>query len=292
MERVFKEITIQGVGHATKIKMEMFENGGEIVRNCMGRPMNPTGFYKNRFDANTKYDESFEGVTNINEAKKLLNEGWVKNVDMIKKTLDGAQRKNYSMKNSGLKSDLVGYVPIVPNAIMGLPNSMLNSNVKPKKNKVINLVYGLSYSAYVDTSDIINIGSKVMEHIIKLEAEGFRVRLTCLQNFTDDSIKESHVLVCKCKSEDQPLDAQRIMFPMFHPAMFRAIGFGWYETLPEAKYISGYGKPFYYIMKEEQVNDYIQQLFGRTAIYIDGMSAYKNDNPEKYISDKLMGMAI
>jgi len=286
MDRVFKTIQLDGVDCQTVIKMECFENGAEVVSKCMDRPKG-SGFSQNHFSPSYSYDKNFQGVRNIGEAKKMLNEGWSEKVDIVKGMAREVQKQVMAMKPAGLKSDVVGFVPIVPNAIMGLPNSMLNTNVQPKKNKVLNVIYGLSYSASVDKDDIIEYGMKVMERVVKLEAQGYRVRLTCLQDYAD-SKKEFHILTVKCKSEDQPLDPQRVMFPMFHPAMFRAIGFGWYETLPESTYMDGYGRPLYYFMTEEQVDDLMTQLFGRTAIFIDGTFIQKKG--EEYIDRKFGGL--
>ena len=286
MERVFKTIQLPNCGRKTEIRMECFENGGEIVKVCKNRTKTK-GFSKCHFEPGYRCDSGFEGVKTVDEACKLLANGWTEKMEPLKKTMKDAQRKSYSMKNSGLKPDIVGFVPIVPNAILGLPNSMLNTNMKPKKNKVINLIYGLTYSAYVDQSDIIKYGMNVMERVIKLEADGFRVRLTCMQNYGEDDNSLYHLLACKVKSEDQPLDVQRVMFPLFHPAMFRTIGFGWYESLPEAKYIGGYGRPLYFNMNESQMDSLVEQLFGRTAIYVDGMSIEKKGMD--YIDRKIRG---
>lgn len=286
MDRVFKTIQLNGVDCQTKIKMECFENGAEVVSKCMDRPM-AKGFCENHFSSSCSYSVGFEGVRNIGEAKKMLNDGWTEKVEVVKGMAKDVQKQVMAMKPAGLKSDVVGFVPIVPNAIMGLPNAMLNTNVKPKRNKVLNVIYGLTYSACVDKDDIIEYGLQVMKRVVKLEAQGYRVRLTCLQDYASN-MREFHILTVKCKSEDQPLDPQRVMFPMFHPAMFRAIGFGWYETLPESTYMSGYGRPLYYFMTEEQVDDMMTQLFGRTAIYIDGTFIQKNG--EGYIDRRFGGL--
>lgn len=286
MDRVFKNIKLPNYDRETEIRMECFENGGEILAKCMNRPMNPE-FSKNNFDPNHRCDKEWTGVADIMEAKKMLDDGWTEKVDVVKDATRQIERQMTSLKVSGLKSDVVGFVPIVPNAIMGLPNSMLNSDVKPKKNKVINLIYGLSYSSSVDMKEIIDMGLKVMKRVLKLEAMGYRVRLSCLQNYSDNK-RLVHVMSVKVKSEDQPLDAQRVMFPMFHPAMFRVIGFGWYETLPESTYFSGYGSPLYYHMSEEQIDSMMEQLFGRTAVYIDGTFLYKEG--DEYLDRRLGGM--
>ena len=289
MDRVFKTIQLPNCRKKTEIRMECFQNGGEIVKVCSGRTR-ANGFSRCKFEPGYKCDKDFDGVATVDEAKGLLSNGWTEKMEPLKKSMHDAQRKSYSTKNSGLKPDVVGFVPIVPSAIMGLPQSMLNTNVKPKKNKVINLIYGLTYSAYVDQKDIIKYGMRVMERVIQLEAEGFRVRLTCMQNYGEDDNSLYHLLTCRVKSEDQPLDIQRVMFPMFHPAMFRVIGFGWYESLPEAKYIGGYGRPLYFNMNEEQMDNMVEQLFGRTAIYVDGMSIEKRGID--YIDKKIRGKSI
>ena len=289
MERVFKTIQIQGHNTKSEIRMEKFENGRELVNVCAGRTK-VKGFDSDHFSKDYRCDKSFEGVSNMSEAFNMLNNGWTEKVDDVKQVLKDVERRNYSEKNAGLKPDVVGFVPIVPSALMGLPNSMLNTNVKPKKNKVINIVYGLSFSCRVDKEDIIKAGLKVMGAVIRLEAQGFRVRLTAFQNYSTDNGSLNHLLAIKVKSEDQPLDAQRVMFPMFHPAMFRSIGFGWYERLPESTYIYGYGKPIYYTMSEAKIDDLMSQIFGRTAIYLDG--TYTMNEGDAYIQRRLKGVTL
>lgn len=289
MDRVFKRITVQGFPNGTDIRMEQFSNCREIVEICKSRPKNGS-FRKSHFETGYKCDSSFEGIKSMSEAYDMMNNGWSEKVDVLKENIRNVQQKMSSEKISGLRPDVVGFVPIVPNALMGLPNSMLNTNMKPKKNKVINIVYGLSFSAYVDKDEIIEAGLKVMQAIMRLEAQGFRVRLTACQNYSPRDNKCQHLMTVRCKSEDQPLDAQRVMFPMFHPAMFRSIGFGWYETLPEATYLEGYGTPIYHYMSEKQIDDMMCQLFGRTAIYLDGTAVLKDG--DEYIQRRLKGVAL
>lgn len=289
MDRVFKRITIAGYPNGTDVRMEQFDNCREIVQVCKNRPR-AKGFYKCHFEEGYKCDKDFEGISKMSEAYDMMNNGWCEKVDALKDSIRNVQQKMASDKISGLKSDVVGFVPIVPNALMGLPNSMLNTNIKPKKNKVINILYGLDFSCYVSTDDILKAGLKVMRHIMKLEAQGFRVRLTAFQCYNPRNNEFQHILTVKCKSEDQPLDAQRVMFPMFHPAMFRSIGFGWYETLPESTYIDGYGAPIHHYMSEKQIDDMMCQLFGRTAVYIDGSAVL--DSGETYIQRRLKGVAL
>lgn len=289
MDRVFKRITVQGFPNGTEIRMEQFSNCREIVEICKKRPKNGA-FRKSHFETGYKCDSAFEGIKSMSEAYDMMNNGWTEKVDVLKENIKDVQQKLSSEKISGLRPDVVGFVPIVPSALMGLPNSMLNTNMKPKKNKVINIVYGLSFSAYVDKDEIIEAGLKVMQAIMRLEAQGFRVRLTACQNYSPRDNKCQHLMTVRCKSEDQPLDAQRVMFPMFHPAMFRSIGFGWYETLPEATYLEGYGTPIYHYMSEKQIDDMMCQLFGRTAIYLDGTAVLKDG--DEYIQRRLKGVAL
>ena len=289
MERVFKRIEIAGFSGGTDVRMEQFNDCREILKICKGRPKTD-GFYDNHFDANYKCSKNFEGIEKMSEAYDMMENGWTERVDELKESIRGVQMRMASEKVAGLKADVVGYVPIVPHALMGLPNSMLNTNVRPKKNKVINIVYGLSFSCHVDKNDIIKAGLKVMSAIMRLEAQGFRVRLTAYQGYNPRSNKFQHIMTVRCKSEDQPLDAQRVMFPMFHPAMFRSIGFGWYETLPEATYIDGYGTPIYHYMSETQIDSMMEQLFGRTAIYLDGTAVLNNG--DDYIQRRLKGVAL
>lgn len=289
MDRVFKRITIEGFPNGTDVRMEQFNDCREVVQVCKNRER-AKGFHKCHFEQGYICDKGFEGISKMSEAYDMMNNGWSDSVETLKENIRNVQQKMASEKISGLKPDLVGYVPIVPNAIMGLPNSMLNSSTRPKKNKVINVVYGLSFSAYVDKGDILKAGLKVMGAVMRLEAQGFRVRLTAMQSYNPRDNEFAHVMTVRCKSEDQPLDPQRVMFPMFHPAMFRSIGFGWYESLPEATYIDGYGTPIYHYMSEKQIDDMITKMLGRTAIYLDGTAVLNNG--DEYITRRLQGVSI
>lgn len=286
MDRMNRNIHIKGMSGDVKVLMEKYSNGRELVQVCKGREWN-SDFDDNHFGPDYRCNSSFEGISKMSEAFDMLNNGWTDKVDELKHAIKDVERRSYSEKNSGLRPDIVGYVPIVPNAIRGLPMSMLNTNVKPKKNKVINIVYGLSFSCRVDKEQIIKTGLKVMSAVMKLEAQGFRVRLTSQQNYSRDNLH--HILAVNVKSEDQPLDAQRVMFPMFHPAMFRSIGFGWYERVPEGKYLSGYGTPLRHVLSHDKIDDMIEQLYGRTAIYIDGTYAMEDSG---YIERRLQGVSL
>lgn len=286
MDRIFKDIHIDGVDGDVTIRMERYESGRELIQTCSGREVTK-GFPKDHFNKDYKCDERFEGISKMSQAFDMLNNGWTEKVEELKKTIKDVERRGYSDKNAGLKPDIVGFIPIVPNAIRGLPMSMLNTNVKPKKNKVISVVYGLSFNCGVDKSDIIRAGLKVMSAVMRLEAQGFRVKLTAMQNYSEKHTH--HILAVNVKSEDQPLDAQRVMFPMFHPAMFRSIGFGWYERLPGGHHIYGYGEPINQLLSEQKIDDMICQLYGRTAIYIDGTKALREDG---YIERRLQGVSL
>ena len=73
------------------------------------------------------------GVKDYDEARRLLINGWDAKVQQLKeefkKASDGLDEKKVVKQFN----DIVGFMPIVPNVIIGLPNCMLNNRIERKK---------------------------------------------------------------------------------------------------------------------------------------------------------------
>lgn len=136
----------------------------------------------------------------------------------------------------------VGYTPNVPNAIMGLPDSMINMRIEPKKTKILDVLYSPECSWNTKPGKLAKFGNAVLNEIVRLEKAGYRVRLSLMFGFAEERGK-AHILTIPLKSERQPMDIRRMAFPMISDQMLRQIVFEWYETLPGAERILGYGLP-------------------------------------------------
>lgn len=185
---------------------------------------------------------------------------------------------------------MVGFAPIVPNALLGLPNSMISTRYRNIKGKVVDFMVGTGISCGATAQQMQEGGKKILETVVKLEKRGYRVRLTTIDTFCAGN--EGDVLILCVKSENEPLTLSRITFPMMTSAMLRVMGFRWYTSSPHTKYYSGYGHPWYHDFKEQDRLDIMREFLGRpnsNAVYVELNSVIQRG--EEYLT-KCLNTAI
>ncbi len=227
--------------------IETYNNFNELLETNNSRKLNSD-------DEHITSSDSWYGAS-FSEAVKMLKYGWDEEVSTVQKTINKLNKQGESLKVT-FKNDVIGFQPVVPNAILNLPNSMINIELKPKKAKVLHLICDLGVATRVSQQDVIKYTIKLASKIVQLEKNGFRVRLEFSKSFNKGSgACKGYILNMLLKSEYQPLDLKRIMFPLGHPAMFRRICFDWYKRLPNAQIFSGLGYSSS-ILKSEHQKDY------------------------------------
>ena len=218
---------------------EHFQSIAHLLR-ANERPVNDT--FKGHSLSSNKDDVSFTKTHSYAEAADLITKGYEEPVEKIKRGVTQNVR-NYAASKTAVKTDIVGYAPCVPNAILGLPNSMLNKATSVKKSKVISIVYDSTGAWHVDADEFIKSGIAVLSAIASLEMSGYRVELKVA--FLDcGGSRQNMFSTVTLKDWRQPLDVKKIAFPICHPSMLRRIGFRQIETNPEltdTSYIGGYG---------------------------------------------------
>ena len=266
------------------IMCESYNSAADVVRDCREREFISGKGFDNMGDGHLGgHTPSWLGVESYEQALRLLEEGYQPVVEemktMIKTNLQG-EGKRISFHN-----DVVGYAPIVPLAIMGVPNSMLNSYMKPIKSKVVDVYYDGAFRGKTSSSDIIATGAKVISVIMKLEQQGYRFNLYQVQGYSDET--GTNLMKVKLKDAAQPIDIKRISFPMAHTAFFRVIGFDWYSKTPRGRYISGYGRALSDISKTSgKLGAMFKEMFGKNAVYVSGNAImYKGKDGEKYLTE-------
>lgn len=267
-----------------KIMCESYNSAAEVVRDCKERPFIDGRGFDNMGDGHLGGNTpGWLGVESYEQALRLLEEGYQPVVEemktMIKTNLQG-EAKRISFHN-----DVVGYAPIVPLAIMGVPNSMLNSYMKPIKSKVVDVYYDGAFRGSTSSSDIIATGAKVISVIMKLEQQGYRFNLYQVQGYSDEM--GTNLMKVKLKDAAQPIDLKRISFPMAHTAFFRVIGFDWYSKTPRGRYISSYGRALSDISKTSgKLGEMFREMFGKNAVYVSGNAImYRGKDGEKYLTE-------
>lgn len=240
--------------------VEEFESAWELARVNQEREVTPQ--WRGRSLKEEKIDESWSGVASREEAYNLLRNGWDKHIDRMNATISNAAVATVPKKAS-FRNDVEGFAPVVPLAMMNVPNSMLNTALKAKKSKVVKIIYSGGDSCGTSAEKFIKRGEDFLKSVISLERSGYRCEIYLADFFSED--ERSDVVFIKIKEANQPLDVKRVMFPLLHTAMFRVVGFDWQDRCPSAKHIWGRGKPIHRVRNHEQI---IKEAFGNW-IYID-----------------------
>lgn len=271
---VIKEQFIDGY----KIESEFYNNTSEIIADLKKRPITNTKFY-NMQDGKLGGDITNKGVKTYEEAIELLEKGYQPVVDKLKTQVRAnlqGQGKRISFHN-----DVVGYAPIVPLAIMGVPNAMINSYMKPIKAKVIDVYVDITYTWCDNNEDIIKSSSRILSVMLKLEQEGYRFNVFCVKSQADSV--SCDMMILKVKDAAQPIDLKRISVPLTHTSFSRVIGWDWYSRFPKGTYRFGYGHSL--TLEDKFKYEWVKKIFGNNAVYFSGVKLLKED--EKYIEEAI-----
>lgn len=214
-------------------------------------------------------EKAWTGGIYYNDAYNLLRFGWDKPVAKFSAGLKKIDEKNIKDRNKVMPfKSVYGSKPIVPNALKGLPKSMMNKKIVPKKSKVINVFYEVSRSSRHSAREIEDFGLQVLQHIYNLERKGWRVRLSAFSSHAQQVIGEAgYSWSLIIKDENQPLDVKKVAFPIAHAAMLRLVSFDWFESVPNGEYVNGYGQSLYH-WDDIARNDYLKTIGGENCYYI------------------------
>lgn len=222
-----------------------FNNIQDMVEHLKSAPL---AYGDKKYSTERKDEEhgSFFGGIPYREALELLEHGDEKTAKEIKE-VKGVKMET-TRKLQKLITDVHGFLPHVPNAVMGLPNSMVNiqSNKVNGNNKIIDLVLDADAAANVSSQEYRKVSKIFLDLVDSLEKQGYRLTLY----YAINTIFDTNTKVCwlmKLKDSSEPFNKYKCAFPLGHVAMFRRIGFRLIETLDSgaAKYDvpSGYGRP-------------------------------------------------
>jgi hypothetical protein len=247
----------------------------------------PTSSFGGR-NAKESTDNDWRGGT-WDECIEWLKYGRKTHVESIDKSLSKqlatVTKNSYRSYNS-----VQGYAPNVPNYLLGVPETMIDMKVIPKKSKVLSVYVNIGCSASRSEKDCVEFGKKLLAYLQKLELNGYRIKISVCDIFTkDESGAPCYTLSIPVKHESQPLDISRVCFPLIYAGMKRRLFFYWYESLPNAKYMSGYGLPLDKFSNQTRKKNRIEYMIGKNnGVYIEdgcdieaAFSQYVKDIPLK-----------
>lgn len=228
-----------------KVVFEHFENINSLINTIDSRPNNDV---MNGRDSSRSGDSYFTGTNSYSEAEKLLEKGYT---DILPQVKDGIRKMEKKVETEFQnirkiypENQVCGFVPHIPNSILNLPNSMINVNLIPQKQKTINIIYTMGANCGQDKQLFFDAGVTLLTAIKILELNRISVKLTL--GFMAAAVdKECTYPTVDIKGYGQRLDLQKLCFPLAHPSMFRRIGFKWLETVPnltDHDFAWGYGR--------------------------------------------------
>lgn len=283
MRTIRKEISTNGGATHSTMFHESYDNYMEFYETVMGRQSKARRTIDNVFN---EHSADWLGCDSVEEAKQMFLNGWDKPLDRIKHSVNFDKAcSTAEFQRPRPIQDVAGYQPIVPNALMGLPKSMINQRMAKRKAKVIRFMVSIDRAGHYDVDDITKKMCEAMSFIADVERSGIRTRLEVFfagygsNNIGDGKKKASCSILVK--KETQPFDLKRLCYPIINPSMLRLLVFAWYESanvpMGNTEYWQGgYGTSFEYWSNEGKkafVNA-INEL-GEKTITIDMHSDFK-----------------
>lgn len=202
----------------------------------------------------------WNGTKSLDEALNLFQYGWDEKTKELKEVLGKPNLKQKTYVKSFF-TDVLGFQAIVPNYLMGLPKTMVNSYMKPIKSKIINICVTCNYLSDVSAKEIFENAINQTLVVNTLESMGYRVNLSVLNISTAGG--RINALKIKVKSSTEKLNLSKLSFALIHPSMLRRIVFALFERLDEydiSDFKWGYGRSI--DDKEMQKNENIKNLLG------------------------------
>lgn len=231
-----------------------------------------------RNDSSDDDSFSFTHTHNFDEAVDLMIKGDTKSQSKILKI---KSKLDYEMNSKQVtkvrsRADVAGYSPIVANAVMGLPKSMINSYRVPVKNKIVDIYINHSVGSFMSADTIAFRGAYILSYIDHLEQNGYRVNLFAgafSYSFDHDEYSGFYV---KIKNSSQPMNTLKTAFYVVHPSFLRRIYFRILENEPRLKNktYSGYGQATNFNIQR----DLQTKMLGKDVIILDRSINLDEDN--------------
>ena len=234
--------------------VETYDSVEQMLR-LFDRPEN-AAFSGRDLAAKEEGDASWRGTSTYGEAVELIRNGWEEPLKELKAAIKSVGIKpNVTTEKVRPRMSVVGYAPHVPNAIRGIPESMIGTERVPQKVKAVTIIYSSDSNSSLSQQDFFNAGAVILKIINDLELKGYRVRLLhefCAAQKNDEKIVGRVTL----KDWRQPIDLKKLTFPLANAAMIRRFGFRFTEVVPGIKgrgWVGTYGGALNSLFNYKQV---------------------------------------
>ena len=230
------------------VDVEHFSSIADLMSELSKRPNN--SIMQGEASSMQKGGKAWYGTNSYEESEDLMLHGYTEILPKVKEGIRANAKvisKQFSPTDRRRPKNLpIGFVPNVPNSILNLPNSMIDIKVTPQKRKTICITYVMAGSCGTSADMWIKAGISLLTAIKIIERRGISVKIDA--SFYCGSSEGQCVMgSVTVKNYGQPLDIQKLCFPLANPSMFRRIGFKFLETTPILKsrgFRYGYGRGF------------------------------------------------
>lgn len=225
-----------------KVIFEKYKTLNDLLSTIEERPLNSVfkGQSLKSVDTSSEY-KGFSGTSSYSDAMDLMLTGFSDPLEEMKREIVKIDKMSSTTKQKEFLN-VVGRVAHVPNAIIGIPLSMIDKERRKETTKTIHLLYGFSALGSAKPKDLIKGGTNFIGLVNSLEKQGFRVKIDIVRCTTTESTAIGYI--CNVKEYSQKLNLLKLCFPLVHPSMLRRISFKWCETIPELEdngFRHGYG---------------------------------------------------
>lgn len=243
----------------------------------------------------------FHDFTTYEEAMNALEYGYDKYfkdfMEKVEKTKNIVS-KIEEPKTGNQKNDVVGYVPIIPNTLLNIPQNMINSNTTKKKIPKARIFIDFSEHCGVSTSKIIKYKTVIFALIDLMERKGIRCEVWIIENSKQSSEICSYCI--KLKDFFQPINFFKLQFPIISSDMLRRINFRMVETHEDIQksWNNGYGEPLRNYVEYEldddrdefKIAEKTKEIVGLSEddIYIPNTNLISDSDDTKKIIKKLL----
>lgn len=235
-----------------------------------------------------KGDASWYGTSSFEEAEKLREYGDKEAHDRIKKMKLTADKimADYNAKKLKYQNDVVGFQPIVANAIMGLPQSMVNGKTQKVKTKILNIVLNASMTGETPKEYLEVLGVVLLSGIEALELTGVGVNLYVGKvSAYGSSRRNKSGFMVQLKKADEQLNTYKLSYYLGNASFLRRTGFRVHEVEDRLTNITldGYGSGS--IDYQHGLAEFIQEHIP-DSLYFSIATGYTDiEDIEEYLKD-------
>lgn len=236
---------------------ERFDDIFEWFDTIESRKLN--SWCKREYDNSNEEVSDWYGCRTYQEAKSFLIQGVEKQANnynnIVFNCTNGVKQLKYK-----LVKNIVGQQVSIPRFLQNYPKSMIQKVNMQKKTKKLDIVIIPEASCFVNSKELWSISYRLFDFFRMLYENNYIYNVSLLYTFMRIEEKSAYNCLIKVKENNEPLNNSIISSCAGLPSTFRKVSFRWYESCPNAKYISGYGQVISNIFDNEELKSFFDKF--------------------------------